>query len=106
MLIPFRSKAASEFYMMDHHVQVLFALMGKTYAAQGVIQANEVSMRLAKLQAALADECKTVQPEESPDNVDVPMIELVGLKQRAWPMLDMLSRSEKKNVDIVWGNTI
>lgn len=107
MLIPFRSKAAGEFYMMDTHVQTLLSLMGKPFTAQGIIQANEVSMRLTQLQTALAHGTESEQQESLLNETHAEsMNQPVGLKQRAWPLIDMLTRAEKKNVDIIWGSNI
>jgi Domain of unknown function (DUF1840) len=90
MLIPFRSKAAGEFYMMDNHVQLLFALMGKTFASEGIIQADEISMRLTQLQSALANSTENLQHDiSSSDNP-----------------ADAQAQSEKKNVDVVWGSSV
>ncbi len=107
MLIPFRSKAAGEFYMMDNHVQVLFSMMDKPFTAQGIIQADEISMRLAQLQIALTQALTHEQNEDSPNDTTVESsFRTVGLKQRAWPLIDMLSKAEKKKVDVIWGSTI
>jgi ACT domain-containing protein len=103
MLIPFRSKAAGEFYMMDNHVQLLLALMGKTFTSQGIIQADEVSLRLTQLQTALAQSIENVQQDDAHAES---IAQTVGLKQRAWPLIDMLTRAEKKKVDVVWGSSI
>jgi hypothetical protein len=105
MLIPFRSKAAGDFFMQEPYVKTLFALMGKNYAAQGVIAAAEISMRLAQLQLALSQAQADQEPQITDTDSEMTPVP-VGLKQRAWPLIDMLTRSEKKGVDVVWGNTI
>jgi Domain of unknown function (DUF1840) len=99
MLIPFRSKAAGEFFMLDSHAQALFALMGKPYAPKGIIAADELPLRLTQLQAAL--KMASPAPQAQDDTVDT--VAAVGMKQRAWPLLDMMSRANLKKVDITWG---
>ncbi len=104
MLIPFRSKAAGEFFMLESHAQALFELMDKPFAAQGIITASEVAQRLARLQAALNAPTNQATAQSQPiSDADA---QAVGLKQRAWPLLDMLTRAEQKKVDVTWGTTI
>ena len=111
MLIPFSSKASGDFYMMDVHVQALFALMEKPYVKQGIFQANEIPAYLMKLQSALseADNAKKVTENEEilvSNEEDRELQQTVGLKQRAWPLIEMFNCAEKKNVDVIWGSTI
>jgi Domain of unknown function (DUF1840) len=114
MLIPFRSKAAGDFFMFDHHVRPLFDLMGKPFSAQGVINGASAGAFATALSAALeaAPAEKAVNDADinadinadtsSGSNSELP----VGLKQRAWPLLDMLRRAASKNVDVVWGSAV
>jgi hypothetical protein len=105
MLIPFTSKAAADFFMLQTHATPLFELMDKPLTTQGVIAANETAACLSKLQAGLAN-TSAVNPAAADNNSDhahdaaEPSI---GLKQRAWPLLDMLERASKKQVDVFWG---
>jgi hypothetical protein len=102
MLIPFTSKAAADFFMLQTHAAPLFALMGKPLTAQGVIAASETAKCLAKLQTGLASaELNTPVDDVDPDAVATEL--LVSLKQRAWPLLDMLERANKKQADVLWG---
>ncbi len=104
MLIPFQSKAAGEFFMQQPHVQALFALMGKPFSAQGVFAADELNGCLSRLTAGLEHGAVNAETSESADESrDAPS---VGLKQRAWPLMDMMRRAQKLNVDVVWGVTV
>jgi hypothetical protein len=99
MLIPFTSKAAADFFMLHTHATPLFELMGKPFTAQGVIAAKEAADCLAKLQTGLTN-IATDDSAEAAHDASEPS---VGLKQRAWPLLDMLERANKKQVDVLWG---
>jgi hypothetical protein len=98
MLIPFRSAAAGDFFMQEPYVRVLFVLMNKPFAPQGILVADQLENHLRDLQAGLnagADDSQAASDEDG--------MSAVGLKQRAWPLIDMLNRSLKKKVDVTWG---
>lgn len=104
MLIPFRSKAAGDFFMFDHHARPLFELMGRAFAPQGVMNGASAGAFAATLSAAL--EAVPTEEAESEDDANASKELPVGLKQRAWPLLDMLRRAAAKNVDVVWGSDV
>lgn len=120
MLIPFRSKAAAEFFMLQDHAQALFALLGKPLTEQGVFTAASIPAVLAQFNAALAappqPDTEPVPlagslPSGSPERLQsAPAHDEgqlspapVALKQRAWPLMDMLTRAAKQGVDVTWG---
>ncbi len=107
MLIPFTSKAAADFFMLQTHAAPLFELMGKPLTAQGVIAASDTAACLSKLQIGLeniaADNPAIASEPSSEPNHDGAATPSVGLKQRAWPLLDMLARASNKQVDVLWG---
>jgi hypothetical protein len=88
--------------MLDQHAKTLIELMGKPFTPQGVIAAPEMALRLAQLQTAL-----NTQPQ-APDSDDMgdSSRQAIGLSQRAWPLIDMLTRADRKKVDVTWGVTI
>ena len=112
MLIPFQSKASADFFMMDTHVRTLFALLDKPFAPQGVFAADEVNGYLLRLRAAL-ERAQTLAPStgsapqqhanEHGLDADPHAPQAVGLKQRAWPLLDMLAKAAQKKQDVTWG---
>lgn len=106
MLIPFKSKAAADFFMLQEHAAPLFELMGKPFTAQGVIAANEAAACLAKLQYGL--EAAISKVEDTKESYELEHEHAaaqpsVGLKQRAWPLIDMLDKANRKQVDVLWG---
>ena len=119
MLFHFQSKAAADFFMLSEHASLVFKAMAMpeahTILPQGVIPAERIAQHLASLENALQ-----VKPEQNCDNeskdskigddtsgddkndekaLDLP----VGFAQRAFPMLDMLRRAQKKDVGMSWG---
>jgi Domain of unknown function (DUF1840) len=105
MLIPFHSKAAGDFYMLEPNAQTLLLLMGKTYTPQGIILASEISMCLEQLQAGLNTQNSHDRLDSAATDQDQSQV-AVGLKQRAWPLIDMLTRAQKKGVDVLWGTVV
>jgi Domain of unknown function (DUF1840) len=99
MLIPFQSKAAGEFFMQQTHVLPLFQLMGKPFTPQGILVASELGSYMAQLKTGLerAQSTEVDAADEQPDP------QAVGLKQRAWPLMDMMQKAQAKGVDITWG---
>jgi hypothetical protein len=103
MLITFKSKAAGDIPMFTEHAELLLSVMGKSLepksAPRGIITAAEVPAALAKLKTA-ADRARIEQRQ----NQDLPDAHLsVSLAQRAYPLIDMLERAERKPADVVWG---
>jgi hypothetical protein len=103
MLITFKSKAAGDIPMFPEHASQLLAVIGKKLepesSPRGIITAAEVPAALAKLKAA-ADTSRAEQRASQ----DLPDAHLsVSLAQRAFPLIEMLERAEKKSADIVWG---
>ncbi len=107
MLIPFKSKAAADFFMLQAHAQTLIEAMGMVYAPQGIIAAEHLASRLVLLRQALESTEATALPSTvlHPDE-DPALVSAVGFKQRAWPLLAMLEASVKQNVDVLWGQSI
>lgn len=114
MLIPFRSRAAADFYMFDHHVKPLFELMGKSFTPQGAMSGQDALAYARTLTQALAvatAAAVTSSPQADVSETADPFADgrpevAVGLNQRAYSLLQMLRLAGEKNVDVVWGSHI
>ncbi len=119
MLISFRSKACADFFMLSQHVSPILELMGKPFSEQGVIAADQLSGAIAALEAGLlaqethlkahtataevdAAQEKTAAFDDEPENKPIKDV-AVSLRQRAWPLMDMMKRAQAKQVDVLWG---
>jgi len=103
MLLIFHSKAAAEVLMLAQHAAPILRAAGKVFdrdvPARGVWTAAQLSDAIAGIERAVAQ----VPGELGEDEEAVPAMERsVGLRQRAWPLLDMLKRAQTKGVDVVW----
>lgn len=112
MLYVFKSAACADVIMFGDIAKQLVQILGKDPEdARGIVTAEQLPEAIARLRAAVeADRLR--QREQRPaddDDDDEPdpersgMAAPVSLAQRAWPLLDMLERSHKEAVPVVWG---
>jgi Domain of unknown function (DUF1840) len=106
MLYKFKSKAAGDVIMTGPAGDDVLRLIGKAPAAQGIIEVGAMPAAIAAIEAAVsADEAARAQAEKdaAAEGKKLGPREGVTLRQRAWPMIDMMKRSIGENADIVWG---
>lgn len=109
MLYKFKSKASGDLIMLGPHGDELMRLLGREPAAQGIIEVDAMPEVLRLIEAAVAAEEGLRQSQgvssrgDAGDERDEKGEPRVGLRQRVWPMVDMLRRSLAEKVPIVWG---
>jgi hypothetical protein len=106
VIYKFKSKAAGDIIMMGPNGDALLRVLGREPAAQGIIEAAACGPAIAAIeQALLADEAARAEAEaEAAARGDtLPAREGVGLRQRLWPMVEMLKRAAAANQPVVWG---
>jgi hypothetical protein len=94
MIYKLRSKAAGDVIMLEPHGNQLLRLLGREPAAKGIIEVADMPAAMRALQEAAAQ-------GDAPADEDGERG--VGLKQRVWPMVEMLKRSHAAGEPIVWG---
>lgn len=84
--------------MLDGAARPLLRALGKSCSAKGVMQKSELPLLISALERFLAEQ--TAQKTEDEEEKSVP----VSLKQRAWPLLQMMRRTRqaKKEGMIFW----
>ena len=97
MIFRFKSKAAADLIMLGTHAEQILHALGKEPAAQGIIESVDLPAAIGALESALA----TVERDED-KNTGSQQHDAVSLRQRAWPLLQMMHRAHAANVDIVW----
>lgn len=95
MLYKFKSKASGDVIMNGSHGDELLRLLGREPAAQGIVQHGDLPAAIAALEAAMA--------AADPAGEDSQGRPRIGLRQRAWPLVQMMKRARAQNADIVWG---
>jgi Domain of unknown function (DUF1840) len=98
MIYKFRSKASGDLVMLAPQGDRLMQLLGREPAGKGIFEVAVMPGLLQRLEAALAEagggadagDQTAAEPE-------------VGLRQRLWPMIEMLRRCHAAGEPIVWG---
>jgi Domain of unknown function (DUF1840) len=111
MIYKFKSKAAGDVIMMGPNGDQVLRLIGKEPAATGIIEVAHMPAALAALEQAVANEDATRKQAEleasdskaGGKSSDTPARDHVSMRQRVWPLVEMLRRSHSEAADIVWG---
>lgn len=98
MIYKFKSKASGDIVMLAPQGDRLLQLLGREPAGKGIFEVAAMPGLLQRLEVALteardeaaAEEGAAAEPE-------------VGLRQRLWPMIEMLRRCHAAGEPIVWG---
>ncbi len=102
MLYKFRSKASGDVIMLPVHGDALLRLLGREPAARGIFEPAHMPALLAALEAAVAQaEAGEAEAPTRETGDDGPRA--VGLRQRLWPMIELLHRSHAAGEPVVWG---
>jgi uncharacterized protein DUF1840 len=98
----FKSKADGDLIMLAPVGDQILRILGREPAPQGIIEAAALPQAIAALEQAIvaAERARGAGPD---DDDDAGGAKAVGLRQRAWPMLEMMRRSLAERADIVWG---
>ena len=106
MIYKFKSKAAGDVIMMGPTGDDVLRVIGKAPAPQGIIESGTMAAAIDALERAVAaDDAARAQAEKEaavegkrPKGGDG-----ITLRQRAWPLVEMMKRSSAAGADIVWG---
>ena len=106
MLYKFKSKAAGDLIMLEPNGRRVLEIIGKDPAPKGIILPEQIPGAIAALEAAVAKEeadQNALAEEAKAKGETPPRFDVVSLRQRAVPFLDMLRRCEKAGAEVVWG---
>jgi hypothetical protein len=109
VIYKFKSKAAGDVIMLGPNGDQVLRLIGKEPAAQGIIEPAQMAAAIAALEQAIAaDEAARKAARQPP--VDAPpnpqadvQQDRISLRQRAWPLVEMMKRALNADQEIVWG---
>ncbi len=96
MIYKFKSTATGDLIMLSAHGDQMLRLLGREPAAQGIIEVADMPAASAALLGAISQ-------EEAPPEAQETTQPAVGLRQRMWPMIEMLRRAHAAQADVVWG---
>jgi hypothetical protein len=105
MLYRFRSSAGADVVMLGDAAEVLLRLLGREPAAQGIFQNADLPALVQRLEQAVTDDdaqfqraVDAAQAAGEPRRAAV-----VSLRQRAWPLRELMLHSQRERADVVWG---
>ena len=109
MLVTFSSKAGADILMLAQHAKPLLTIIGKAddkdLLTRGVFMPEQLEAAIITLEQAIAAEPKQHQEKDEDEDSDLPKDALalpVGLKQRSFPLLDLLKRARTQQVPVMW----
>ena len=106
MLYRFKSKAAGDVIMLAASGEQVLRILGRQPAAQGILEVADMPAALAAIETAVEENERARRDAEAEARAAghaLPPREAVTLRQRAWPLAEMIRRSQQAKVDIVWG---
>ena len=107
MIYKFKSKAGGDVLMLGPNGDALLRTLGREPAAQGIIEPAAMPAAIQAIeQAVLADDAARAaarQAGEAGDDDAAGPREAVGLRQRFWPLVDLLKRAQQAGEAVVWG---
>lgn len=110
MLYRFRSRISGEVIMLQPNGQRMLGIIGKYSAAepssQGILLPEQMPQALAALDAAIALEEATraaAVEQARADHTTAPRVDVVSMRQRALPFMEMIRECMKANEAITWG---
>lgn len=106
MMYKFKSKAAGDVIMLQPNGDQVMRILGREPASKGIFEAASLSAATVALESAVAAEeaaRKQADAEAAADPEATIKREAVSLRQRVWPLVEMMKRSHAAGEDIVWG---
>jgi hypothetical protein len=96
MLVRFDSKAGTITMFGEVAVELL-KLMGQTGALPGALLAADIPAAVQRLRSAV-DRQPAAKSDDSKEDGEPK----VGLRQRAFPLIELLERAAKGGADVIW----
>jgi hypothetical protein len=103
MIYKFKSKAAGDVIMLGPQGDQILRIVGKAPAAQGIFEVADMPAAIAAIEQAVAAEEVSGQPGDAAADRTSGSTDRIGLRQRAWPLVEMLKRCQAEGAVIVWG---
>jgi hypothetical protein len=99
----FKSKATGDLIMLGPNGDALLRVLGREPATKGIIEVADMAAARRAIEQALADADAAASAARAEGGDTEREREAVGLRQRLWPMVQMLDRAQAAKEPIVWG---
>ena len=107
MIYKFKSKAGGDVLMLGPHGDALMRTLGREPAAQGIIEPAAMPAAIQAIeQAVAADDAARAEARQRADDTRAAAsgpADAISLRQRFWPMVDLLKRAHPAGQPVVWG---
>jgi cyclopropane-fatty-acyl-phospholipid synthase len=118
MLFKFKSKATGDLIMLEPNGRRVLQIIGKDPSSTGIILPAQMPTALAALESAIASEESAIAEAKAAaklnaqntfgDDADAAKssysnADVVPLRQRALPFIELLKSSHNAGVEVVWG---
>ena len=106
MLYKFKSKDSADVIMMGPAGDHLMKILGRSPSAKGIFEVADLPAAMAAIERAIADdETAWAQfvAETQAEGKPVPLRNGVSLRQRAWPLMEMMRRAHQHEHQVMWG---
>ena len=97
MIYKFKSKSGADIIMMQPNGDEVLRLLGKEPAPTGIIEPADMPAAIQALEAAIAE------ADDERDEHAGQRSGQVTLRQRAWPLVEMMKRAQGAGHAVVWG---
>ncbi len=101
MIYKFKSQATGDLVMTQPVGDRVLTLIGKGPSAQGIVDVDQLPAAIAALESAVAAE--SPKDAQQQDGATAGKGDGVSLRQRVWPMVEMMKRALAEKQPIVWG---
>ena len=103
MIYRFRSPATGDVVMLGAAGDELLRLLGREPSAKGIVEPADMPAAIERLQAAVQAAQAPAEAEPTDEADASARAEGVSLRQRVWPMIEMLRRAHAAGEPVVWG---
>jgi hypothetical protein len=103
MIYKFKSKATGDLILLGPHGDQILQIIGREPAPRGIIEPPAMDAAIAALEAAIAAETDAAADPHADEDEAARGPRAVSLRQRAWPMIEMLRRARAEGHPVVWG---
>jgi hypothetical protein len=106
MIYKFKSRSAGDLIMLCQSGDQMLGLIGKAPATKGIIEPAAMSAAIMALEEAIEEDetqRRRAHAQAVAEGRVPPPAVRVTLRQRAWPLVEMLKRAKAEESDIVWG---
>jgi hypothetical protein len=106
VIYKFKSKAAGDVIMTGPTGDELLRAIGREPAPKGIFEPADMPALMQAIERAVAAaEAQRAEAEAkaAAEGQKLPPRQEIGLRQRAWPLLEMMKRAHPAGEPIVWG---